>query len=193
MTGTPGMRWFRYPDADEQNPLLAAAIERQRQRIPTGAIEVATGAWAGSKDLFERDPATHPLRDWIESLLEGHYQLDAWGFIVQRGQRVELHDHRRSHRGGLNAFAGVYYIEYPPQSGQLIAEGADTDKEDPVRPGDLVIFDATFRHEITEHAASARRVSIAFNAQALTEPPITKVELDAARSRVQARKGQGEA
>lgn len=142
---------------------LMAAFEAHRAQH-RGSSLGAGGSWAGPKTLFDDfERQTRSLRDWIMSLLPGDqaWRISAWGVLHLPGDALIEHDHVRSHRGGKNVWAGVYWL-----SGGVAADafcwrsGGDVGRTAPV-VGSAVVFPADMPHW-TEAATEERR-AIAFN------------------------------
>lgn len=163
----------QWDDAYEQRDALRLAIQAQRKASPHSHLGVARNGkarqrgWTGPKTLFD-DPLTHELRDWLVSLIPEPVQgIDAWGFVLEQGDYVQPHNHLKSHRGGRNAWAGVYYVRLPQGSGRFSVEGPHGVDEHPeVSEGTAIVFPATMEHWVTVHEASEPRVSIAWSARA---------------------------
>ena len=153
-----------WSDAARHAGPLLAAIAAARAREPRSSLDVA-GGWSGSKNL-QADPRVHPLRDWLAALLpDGTWELALWGKVYSRLDGVRAHDHAKSHRGGLNTHAGVYWLYVPPGSQPL----QFPDLEIMVVPaaGTVCLFDALDVHEVAAHRGAEQRVSIGFNVRAI--------------------------
>lgn len=147
-----------------QTPLLNAILRKQRAD-PTSKLGVG-GGWSSDKRFFD-EPDTHALQQFIRTELraaapdigDDWMELSGWANIMQRGDSVRPHGHELSHLGGLNLYAGVYYVTAPPASGELLVDGNLI----PATPGLLVLFTADTSHSVREHRGDGPRVSVAFN------------------------------
>lgn len=149
---------------------LLALVADQRATYPNSRLTVGSG-WSGPKEIFD-DPRSKPLADWILSgLPSGKWELAGWANVMECDDTVDLHDHRFSHRGGQNRWAGTYFIAAPEGSARLVYYYRENDMHDVVseagtitpEPGLLILFDAATPHRVLEHTLFEPRVSVAFN------------------------------
>ncbi len=150
----------RWPEAESYNHLLLQIVLKEQERDPTSRLGVSNG-WASAKNLFNI-PETQPLVDFIKSNLAQACTVSGWGNILEATQYIEPHDHINSHLGGVNLFAGVYYIQVPKVAVLSFERGKELSHET-LEAGDLVLFSSGQRHFVAP--ATGRRVSIAFNAK----------------------------
>lgn len=144
---------------------LLAVFEDHQRRYQNSALTVATG-WSGPKTFFD-DERAHDLRFWIASRLpHGVYEISGWANVMKSGDRVDEHHHRLSHLGGVNKYAGVYYVE-PTQAETPLCVQAGDDGGPFVsivpEPGLLVLFPADRPHYVPQHWYDWPRMSVAFN------------------------------
>lgn len=149
-----------WPGAAANRAALLQAVERSQDAHPDSALDVGTG-WSGPKDLFD-DGTTFSLVAWLQTILPQlplQWRIHGWGNVMQEGDEVRSHNHRRSHLGGANVWAGVYYLEIPPGSSALETELGPV----PARDGLAITFPADLTHWVRPQPVRARRVSIGFN------------------------------
>ncbi|MDJ0631089.1 MAG: hypothetical protein QNJ44_22720 [Rhodobacter sp.] len=162
---TEPLKLHRWRRARKAFKGLERAFEAHRASHLGGTLAVG-GSWAGPKTLFDDCPEpTIGLRKWLATLLPaGSWTIDAWGVLHQVGDRLTPHDHVKSHRGGNNLWAGVYWLD-PAGDGDLFCYrmAADLVEVAPVA-GAALLFPADLVHSTTP-ATQARR-AIAFNVQA---------------------------
>lgn len=146
---------------------LAAAVFAQAEATPHSSLSVGTG-WSGPKTLFA-NPAFDGLRALVDDIAQNatgeSFEWCAWANIMRRGDRVDWHAHERSHLGGPNVLAGVFYLTQPDARAGLFCytdANGDIGWLSPER-GLLVVFTADTAHKVTRHDSDAPRISIAFN------------------------------
>lgn len=153
---------------------LLAVVAEQRATYPNSRLTVGSG-WSGPKELFA-DSRCDPLAAWILSgLPAGKWELAGWANVMECDDSVDLHDHRFSHRGGQNRWAGTYFISAPAGSAPLVYYHREGDMHDIVseagtitpEPGLMILFDAATPHRVLEHTLFEPRVSVAFNVRAV--------------------------
>ena len=100
-----------------------------------------------------------------------------WIHATPPGELTQFHDHKP------DSFSGVYYVDKPPNSGDLIFVDVNPyheysprvlpDKTDPItcpeitfecREGTMLIFPGWLPHKVPRNDSDRRRVSISFNA-----------------------------
>lgn len=145
---------------------IKRAVEWSVARFPGHGLAVGTG-WSGPKTLFEID-VLRPLREFIRAVLPGDsiWGLDGWANVMRAGDSIGLHDHVKSHHGGVNTWSGVYYLQHPDNAPRLEVGQVSVL---PV-PGLVVLFPATAPHFVPPGSFEGERISIAFNARELEAP-----------------------
>lgn len=166
MSAVPLRLGFWDRGADHRAVLLeqvAAAMSHD----PASQLGVATG-WASSKDFLDRAGCA-ALRDHFrECLPPGSWDIDGWANVMTAVDHVLPHNHLQSHRGGRNAWCGVYYVELPASQCPPLVVHLDG-LPLPIVPHETltIVFPAEVAHEVPARAFPGRRVSIAFNARAV--------------------------
>ena len=177
---TSPIQMATFPDPQRLNPVLLEAIRAAKLESPRSFLGVG-GSWASPKTLHE-DPRLLELLEFIRAALVGFVgYVDCWAVELRPGDEIKPHDHVRSHRGGSNTWAGVYYVsvafsETSELRFQKGIKGFDTRL---IMPGVLYTWPADLQHWTTP--SSAPRTAIAFSAKewasAHDEPPLEKGEL----------------
>jgi hypothetical protein len=86
-------------------------------------------------------------------------KLGFWFNLMQPGQSTSLH----SHDDNDELLTGVYYLDVPPDSGELeIHHGGQIESITP-RAGMLVMFSPELPHQVSVNNSKAARLSLAFN------------------------------
>jgi len=106
------------------------------------------------------------IKQEIASLLEipeQQIKLGFWLNIMQPGEQTTLH----CHDDFDEVISGVYYINVPENSGNLVLK---TDRHTEIKPaeGMMVLFSPALEHYVTENKSSQVRLSIGFNATTQT-------------------------
>lgn len=159
------MQTHVWNDFTDQVGPLGAAIEDARREWPHSQLAVMNG-WSSPKVLFD-DERTHLLRDWLAALLpdDAAWELSGWANIMEQGNGILVHDHARSHLGGDNEWAGVFWLTAPKGSSPLLFHDDGAALEIKPKAGAGIVFAATMPHEAASQRVAGRRVSIAFNAR----------------------------
>lgn len=168
MTGSPGLAAaalvpVKWPGAVRARNKLMAAFEAHRAEHRGSALG-AGGSWAGPKTLFDDfEKETRSLRGWLLSLLPGDqsWRISAWGVLHMPGDALAEHDHVRSHLGGENVWAGVYWLAGGAKADAFCwRSGGEVGRLAPAA-GSAVVFTADVPH--WTEAATGERRAIAFN------------------------------
>ena len=139
---------------------ILAAIDASRAATGKSTLGVG-GTWAGTKDLFN-DNRCDALHEWLRTIVPSKPEhIDAWGVAHSVGDVLAPHDHINSQHGGVNEWAGVYFMADGTRGDGLCFE-----EQKPIKPaaGHAVIFPANLIH--WTKPAKADRLSIAFNVRA---------------------------
>ena len=168
-----------FPGAEAEKASMKSWIRERREIDPTSSITPSSG-WSSAKNLFDSGPWSRLLSfilgriEYPASMLVPRpgivqlpaWEVSAWGNVMNKGQRVLFHHHERSHKGGKNYAAGVYYVDAPPGSAPIIfwPEGyTGTAVPQEIEDGLLVLFYAGLCHSVPAHPIKAERISVAFN------------------------------
>jgi hypothetical protein len=153
------IRTFEWPDGERWNPLLAELARQQMEMEPGSSLGMATG-WSGSKTFLENAKARELERFILSNLPEledgEQWEVSGWANILGSGDRIGAHDHVRSHLGGVNEWAGCYYVS---GCGALLIDGQEIEP----KPSLLVVFPSTAIHEVKPVETPEPRISIGFN------------------------------
>ncbi len=142
---------------------LIQALYWQQREFPGSQLGVGTG-WSGPK-ILQDHPAFSDVRPLLEAAIaralppdETMLDLCAWGNVMKPGDVVSDHDHQKSHLGGPNRLAGVFYLSGGSNFFLRIEQ-----EHYAIRPvaGLLIIFGADKPHRVDP--AKEERISISFN------------------------------
>lgn len=86
-------------------------------------------------------------------------KMGCWFNAMEPGQSTTLHRHDDDDE----TLSGVYYIEVPPDSGNLIIHLGERLIEHPPVVGQWVFFSPQTPHEVSQNRSNQARLSIAFN------------------------------
>lgn len=86
-------------------------------------------------------------------------RLGFWLNIMTRGQRTYAHRHDEDDE----LLSGVYYLQAPPGSGELVLALSRGDRIVTPVAGRLVLFPPDLLHEVRAHRSDSPRVALAFN------------------------------
>ena len=89
-----------------------------------------------------------------------------WFNAMERGQRTLAH----THDDADELLSGVYYVEVPPESGDLLVRDRLSRTIVSPRAGMFVLFAPDLEHEVSENRSPARRLSIGMNFGVPEEP-----------------------
>lgn len=153
-----------WADARQHRDALLAAVAIARRETEGSKLGVGSG-WSGPKDFLGR-PEAQALGRYVRGALPaGAWQIDAWANVMRSNDSILLHDHVRSHRGGENAWSGVYYLSMPPRTAPLLLHLPNGILPIAAREGTLIVFPANIEHEVPAFMFDGERISIAFNAK----------------------------
>lgn len=90
----------------------------------------------------------------------GKIKVGGWFNAMAGGQSTTLH----SHDDDDEVLSGVYYVDVPANSGDLLLcpAGAEPVRIEPV-PGNFVFFSPSLPHEVSENKSAALRLSVGMN------------------------------
>ena len=166
-------------------------IMSNKQNSPGSHLGVSK-AWSSDKNLFLTGPWPDLIRHIFRKVYlvkgrDGEYvlnpvddvQICAWANVMEKGHKVLAHDHVRSHHGGMNCLAGIYYVSAPKRSAPIIFypnglyEGrlhggridavAETSEVYAPQEGVLFLFPHDLIHMVPTHQLDEPRVSIGIN------------------------------
>jgi len=86
-----------------------------------------------------------------------HFLLDMWYNVGPPGSYVKPHNHQSQKYN--KCISGVYYVNKPKNSGNLVLEGTELS----VNSGDLVLFEDTCIHWTNKNMSNENRIVISFN------------------------------
>lgn len=145
---------------------LADCAYTHMQRDPSSQLGVGTG-WSGAKTFVE-DFCDCFAAKWLEAAIQtvlgaaaGYwFDVSVWANIMRAGDECRIHDHKRSHKGGENAWAGVFYVAGDDLQLHL-GSGPVYCMEPEI--GELVAFPADTLHAVPAYQGNEARISLAFS------------------------------
>jgi len=113
-----------------------------------------------------RIPELQPVLNILQQIAANHLgqerdslKLGFWFNLMQPGQSTSLH----SHDDNDELLSGVYYLDVPADSGELVIHHGDQTESITPRAGMLVLFSPELPHQVTVNNSEAARLSLAFN------------------------------
>lgn len=180
--GTP-IWHYSCPNAETLNKsLISAAYKLQKKEPPNNRSGINT--WQSNKSVHfmpETQSFFSGINELIVGILKTHSPSDlifgvqsAW-FNVNPPNSLNA---RHNHRG--HAYAGVYILQTPPDSGALILHDPrfqlsvlppvfppsnllDSRLQPPLKAGDVIIFPSWLEHSVSLNESREDRISLAFN------------------------------
>lgn len=153
-------------DAESLNPALVKAFI-ERQHDPDNR---QTHFYAGRYENTYMDAAKLPGVERILAFAktcaaeilnkrEDELKLGFWLNAMQPGQRTLPHRHDDADEW----LSGVYYLQVPYNSGELVLSDEVGMTEISPEEGKMVFFDPSTEHEVTLHEGEGMRLSLAVN------------------------------
>jgi len=157
---------FHFPDAETLNPELISAYLRKLKADEVRKSHLFEGRYENIYINREELPSLSELIPfWIASAAKVLNKPDdelrcGFWFNDMRPGHVTL---PHSHDDDDEWLSGVYYLQVPENSGELVLH--DGDEQITVAPeaGKLVLFSASNVHEVTKNLSQETRLSIGIN------------------------------
>jgi hypothetical protein len=153
-------------DAEATNRALREGYERWAVAPETRRTHYFGGRFENVYIPFERISALAPvlaearrLAGEALALDPGRLRVGFWFNAMEPAQRTLPH----THDDADELLSGVYYVETPPGSGELVVGTGDARTTVPPRPGLFVLFSPAILHEVTVHRGTGLRLSIGMN------------------------------
>jgi hypothetical protein len=163
---TPRLHFGVLADAEETNRALRAGYERWADAPETRRTHYFGGRYENVYVPVEGIPALGPVLAEARRLAGkalGHdperLRIGFWFNAMGPGERTLLH----THDDADELLSGVYYVETPPDSGELVVGTGATRTTVAPRPGLFVLFAPDLPHEVTENRSLRLRLSIGMN------------------------------
>lgn len=158
------VRFAELPGAEALNPVLVAAFAREAAEPATRRTHYFAGRHENTYIALDRIPELAPVHAFALAAARqvlGRSQLRQgfWFNEMHPGQRTTPHDHT----GGDELLSGVYYVNFPADSGRLVLHDDEAVITVTPRAGLLVLFPPDLPHEVEEHRGVGTRLSVAFN------------------------------
>ena len=138
----------------------------KKKQVDKGVKLSNRGGWQSQSKLHLCE-TFNPLVTFITNNIpfkENSKILNMWGSISSKHHYNSIHHHGKT----PNVWSGVYYLQIPPNSGDLVFHSHwDTDliKSLTPVPGGLIIFPSSLSHQVEANMSNQDRISIAFNFQ----------------------------
>lgn len=156
------------PECGQANRTLARAFWRETAAPATRRSHFENGRYENIYPDMARLPEALPIIHWIREGLadmpdfagvEG-LSLSFWFNVMAPGDVTLAHRHDIADE----LLSGVYYLQAPPRSGDLVITAPAGPQTITPRPGLLVLFPSHWEHAVTPHRGRGIRLSMAFNA-----------------------------
>ena len=135
----------------------------QLREVDLGNRISNVGGWQNSQQLDKFQEFLF-LPNLVRNLIGGEIlfeNMGIWGNISSKTHYNNIHTH-----GGVdNQWSGVYYLQTPPNSGNIVFHNnlGEIIKEYSPKIGDLLIFHSSLPHSVGVNNSDQDRISIAFN------------------------------
>lgn len=154
------------PDSDRINPAIARAVEALGDRDFTHRSHFIGGRFENLYLERTRIPELIPLLEYglhCAGLILGRpaetLKCGFWLNLMAPGQSTSLHTHEESDE----LLSAVYYVQVPPDSGDLLLyDGPATIRVRP-RTGTFLFFPPDLPHAVETNRGQAARLSIGIN------------------------------
>lgn len=189
-----------FEKAEEEKAAMVGWINHLKKEDPTSRLGVHRGGWSSDKSLFETGPwpdlvhhifkRVYLVKGWDEDYLlrpSESVQVCAWANVMEKGERVLAHHHIKSHHGGLNCLAGIYYVSSPEGSAPIIfrpdgpypsgsprvpiAGRDETSEVYAPEEGVLFLFPPDLIHMVPVHQLDEPRISLGINIRKSVDKP----------------------
>ena len=145
---------------------IRRAYARLREHPETRKTHLFHGRYENIYPPRAEFPEIEPLLGWILDNSRNLLDLDGkepgiafWFNEMQPGDRTTLH----THNDDDELLSGVYYLEVPAGSGDIIFHFNERKASFTPVAGDLFLFSPALPHEVGENRSHAVRLSVAFN------------------------------
>jgi hypothetical protein len=156
----------RLEGASAPNPAIAQGYARWADDPTTRRSHPFGGRYENVYIGADRIPALGPLLEQARRLASEACGVPAeqlavgfWFNAMAPGQRTLRH----THDDHDEVLSGVYYVEAPPDSGDLVVDDGRCRTIVTPRAGLFVLFAPDLPHEVTENRSGGRRLSIGMN------------------------------
>ncbi len=152
------------PHADQVNIALRAAYEREKRAEDLRHTHHFGGRFENTYIPAQRIAELDPVMDFarrqaVRILGRPDLRAGFWFNEMHTGHRTSLHSHEELDE----LLSAVYYVQCPPDSGNLLLHDDEALITVKPRPGLLVLFPPDLPHEVEENRAAQMRLSVAFN------------------------------
>ena len=160
------VRHYRRTNHEVLDKPIIAAYEQVREDPQTQKSHLFHGRYENIYPPRDRFPEIEPLLSWIEArcrevlhLEQGELGIAFWFNEMQPGNITTLHTHNDSDE----LLSGVYYLDVPAESGEIVFHSGSEHVASMPAAGDLYLFSPSLPHEVRENRSHDVRLSVAFN------------------------------
>jgi hypothetical protein len=157
---------FHLDEHEKMDKRIRRAYTRLREHPETHKSHLFQGRYENIYPPRAEFPEIEPLLEWIlgnSRDLLGHVSdelgIAFWFNEMQPGDKTTLH----THNDGDELLSGVYYLEVPEDSGDIIFHFTGETASFTPDAGDLFLFSPALPHEVGENRSHNVRLSVAFN------------------------------
>lgn len=116
--------------------------------------------WIAREALPEAEPLFEAIRQAAAEILQrDRLRMAFWFNVMQPGDRTARHNHEE----GNELLSGVYYLETPPDCGDLLLYPPEGVRRIRPEAGKAVFFAPRLAHAVDTNRSDQRRLSLAFN------------------------------
>lgn len=160
-----GIHSCRLPDSPQYLAEVVAAFRRVAESPDTIRTHYFNGRYENIYPRRESLPEIEPLLTVILGCARQvlatpePLQLSFWFNQMLPGHSTTLH----THDDGYELLSGVYYLEVPENSGDILMHAGDEALRITAQAGLLLLFPPELPHEVEENRSARSRLSMAFN------------------------------
>tara|TARA_R110000744_G_scaffold325119_1_gene430943 strand:+ start:281 stop:802 length:522 start_codon:yes stop_codon:yes gene_type:complete len=118
-----------------------------------------------NRDIFKTEPSFFPLKNFIKKVLHDIHPKIKTNIIHSWINFSYKHNYQKQHVHPCN-MAGVYYINYPPNSGEILIHNQYLDTEaygiTPYK-GLMILFNGKQPHSVLKNFSNNPRIALPFN------------------------------
>lgn len=169
---SPHLQLFRQPPlyyatlmpVRSLNATLQSAFERERDGPACRRSHLENGRFENTYIRREAIPEIEPLYDAAtraarEILGIEHLKTGFWFNAMLPGERTARHNHEEDDE----LLSCVYYLDAPPDCGDLLVHHRDGTVRIRPQAGNFVFFSPRLAHEVEPNRSDRQRLSVAFN------------------------------
>lgn len=158
------------------NRLIFSAYTILKSDPATEKSHLFNGRYENIYPPRDRFPEIEPLLTWIDrqcrdrlALEEEQLGIAFWVNEMRPGDITTLH----THNDDDELVSGVYYLDVPPDSGDIVFHSGNERTSFTPKAGDLFLFPPDLPHEVERNNSGRARISLAFNVGIKRDNPDT--------------------